>query len=1793
MRGFCLLVHMASPSPTVQRSISPLARRVRALASASLLILALLLVQAASASADVFDDLGAGFNGPSISSDKADYSPGETVVLSGSGWLPGEHVHITVNDDVGQTWVRESDVNADAGGSLTDEFQLPDSFIARYAVTAVGDASGTASTTFTDGNLKVASAAGRHFDYTATLFSNGTCAGTGGTPATKTADGNGTTTGVGGNESLLLSANLNANPPNESSTFSNWTTPSPAVQLAAGYSLTDRTICIVGFQSGNRDLIGNYTADGTPPTVTSINRANSNPTNTTGNVSWTVTFSESVTGVDATDLALVNTGLGGTPAITTVTGSAATYTVTASTGTGSGTLRLNLNDNDSIVDAAANKLGGTGTGTVGSGGAGNGSFEGQLYTIDRAAPTIAATAITLPDPPGNTYVADTWTNKSVRVTFTCTDTGGSGKATDTATGNSDVTAETSASGTTVNSSGTCTDNAGNTAAGASFGPIKIDKTAPSITDLGPTSSPNGAGWYMADVTNRFKATDSLSGLDSACLTAYPAVSGDRIQSKTTSGEGTAVKVSSDSCSDEAGNTAAALDSAGFKIDKTAPSITDIGPTTSPNGAGWYKTDVVNDFKASDSLSGPNTACETAFPDVVTGGRKQSKTTTGEGSAIKVSSSACTDVAGNTAAAIDSAAFKIDTRAPTITDLGPTTSPNLAGWYKTDVTNRFKATDSLSGLDSDCLTAYPLDSGDRVQSKTTTGEGTAVKVSSDACSDEAGNTAAATDSAEFKVDKTGPTITDLGPTSSPNLAGWYKTDVVNDFKASDPLSGLSSTCLTAYPNVGGDRIQSKTTSGEGTAVKVSSDSCSDEAGNTAAAIDSAAFKVDKTAPSITDLGATTPPNLAGWYKTDVVNRFKASDSLSGPNSACETAFPDVLVDGRRQSKTTTGEGTDVKVSSDPCTDAAGNTAAAIDSAEFKVDKTAPTITDLGPTTDPNANGWYKTDVTNTFKASDSLSGLDSDCLTAYPAESGDRVQSKTTTGEGSAVTVNSDPCSDEAGNTAAALSSAEFKIDKTAPTITDLGPTTSPNLAGWYTTDVVNRFKASDPLSGLDSDCLTAYPLDSGDRVQSKTTTGEGTAVMVSSDACTDEAGNTAAAIDSAAFKVDKTAPSITDLGPTTSPNLAGWYKTDVVNRFKASDSLSGPNGACETAFPDVVVDGRRQSKTTSGEGTDVKVSSDPCTDVAGNTAAAIDSAAFKVDKTAPTIEDLGPTTDPNLAGWYKTDVVNEFKASDSLSGPNADCETAFPDVVTGGRKQSKTTTGEGTAVKVSSDACTDMAGNTAAAIDSDTFQIDKSDPTSHASSPNATNQATFTVDYTASDQAVLSGLERVELYVRTPEAGTGYVLAATDSTPSGSGSFNYTATAGEGTYRFYTVAYDVAGNVETSPVTYDAVTDVETGTPDTTTIYDHTAPVTTDNADDDWHNSEVTVTLTATDEDGGSGVDKTFYKVDGAATFSEGTSVVIGAPTDHSNDGTHTIYYYSTDKAGNEELTKQATVNIDTQAPSVAYTSAAPAANANGWRNVDVTATFTATDTLSGFPGPSSTKTDTATTSGEGSAVTVDSPAFTDRAGNTAAVGTAVSDPFKIDKTKPTLAPVVTPNPVTLGGTATVASNANDTLSTLDTQSCGALNTSTVGTKSVTCTATDKAGNSDSKTVNYSVQFGWNGFLQPINDTAHQTGLTQSRFKLGSTVPAKFVLRNAAGQIVQQATNPTFTRTNRLRACDANAVSEPLPGDILPDGGATYGWDGNQYHYNWSTKGIKDTGVYRIYANLADGTQRWVDICLW
>lgn len=91
---------------------------------------------------------------------------------------------------------------------------------------------------------------------------------------------------------------------------------------------------------------------------------------------------------------------------------------------------------------------------------------------------------------------------------------------------------------------------------------------------------------------------------------------------------------------------------------------------------------------------------------------------------------------------------------------------------------------------------------------------------------------------------------------------------------------------------------------------------------------------------------------------------------------------------------------------------------------------------------------------------------------------------------------------------------------------------------------------------------------------------------------------------------------------------------------------------------------------------------------------------------------------------------------------------------------------------------------------------------------------------------------------------------------------------------------------------------------------DSTPPGTTvSGADAAWHRTPVSLTFSAADA--GSGVASTTYSLDHGA-WQTGTTTVIGAPSDHSNDGIHTVLYRSTDNAGNTETAHSCTVRIDT-----------------------------------------------------------------------------------------------------------------------------------------------------------------------------------------------------------------------------------------------------------------------------------------
>ena len=119
---------------------------------------------------------------------------------------------------------------------------------------------------------------------------------------------------------------------------------------------------------------------GTPPSasVNSIMRASPNPSSA-ARVNFTVTFSESVTGVNRDDFSLTTNGVSGAT-VSSVTGSGSVYTVKVNTGVGNGDIRLDIPVIATITDLSGNPLS-------------NLPFtEGETYNIERPH-TFKSTAV--------------------------------------------------------------------------------------------------------------------------------------------------------------------------------------------------------------------------------------------------------------------------------------------------------------------------------------------------------------------------------------------------------------------------------------------------------------------------------------------------------------------------------------------------------------------------------------------------------------------------------------------------------------------------------------------------------------------------------------------------------------------------------------------------------------------------------------------------------------------------------------------------------------------------------------------------------------------------------------------------------------------------------------------------------------------------------------------------------------------------------------------------------------------------------------------------------------------------------------------------------------------------------------------------------------------------------------------------------------------------------------------------------------------------------------------------------
>ena len=511
----------------------------------------------------------------------------------------------------------------------------------------------------------------------------------------------------------------------------------------------------------------------------------------------------------------------------------------------------------------------------------------------------------------------------------------------------------------------------------------------------------------------------------------------------------------------------------------------------------------------------------------------------------------------------------------------------------------------------------------------------------------------------------------------------------------------------------------------------------------------------------------------------------------------------------------------------------------------------------------------------------------------------------------------------------------------------------------------------------------------------------------------------------------------------------------------------------------------------------------------------------KRDTVWPGVVTTAPTATFNDAGWSRAPVTVHYECSDDTSGV-ASCPA------------DDTIATEGSAVETQVRHATDNAGNSGpSGILTLAIDLTAPDTTLDTTPPANSISADATFAFSATD--ALSGVDRLECSL------DGATFAACASPLDLQG-------LADGSHTFKVRALDVAGNVDATPAQYTWTVDVDTTPPVITPSVSGTL------GDNGWYVGDVTVSFNVSEND------TYFTGMTGCNT------VVVSTDTPGAS-------FTCTASSPGGTASQSVTVKLDKTAPQV---SAAPvtAANAAGWYRDDVVVAYTCSDALSGVVACPASQVLT----GEGAAVASTPRMVTDAAGNTSAPASAT---VKIDRTAPVLAPSVA-QPLLLNAVAAAQANASDALSGIDEQSCGALTTTSVGARSVACTATDIAGNTASASTGYRVSYGFAGFEAPLANALN--GVRTKQY-----LPFKWRVFDADNADVSNLAS--FNVTRATVAC---------PAGITPVAVTAYGTSnttlqylgGGRYQRNW----LLSTGLVgscvRIDVELGDGVKHAVMVKL-
>ncbi|WP_091556280.1 ThuA domain-containing protein [Micromonospora pattaloongensis] len=332
-----------------------------------------------------------------------------------------------------------------------------------------------------------------------------------------------------------------------------------------------------------------------------------------------------------------------------------------------------------------------------------------------------------------------------------------------------------------------------------------------------------------------------------------------------------------------------------------------------------------------------------------------------------------------------------------------------------------------------------------------------------------------------------------------------------------------------------------------------------------------------------------------------------------------------------------------------------------------------------------------------------------------------------------------------------------------------------------------------------------------------------------------------------------------------------------------------------------------------------------------------------------------------------------------------------------------------------------------------------------------------------------------------------------------------------------------------------------------------------------WHTGPATVTLSATDNTGGSGVARTEYQLDADTAWTAYTEPIVV-----SGDGTHQVRFRSADKAGNVEATKTVDIKVDATAP-VTTATFAPASD-DGWHAGKVPVTLAATDAGAGVAklewsldgGPWTAYTAPVDVTGDGEHELL--YRATDGAGNVETLKSAV---LKIDGVKPTVIVSGLADGQLYGDSSDVriryeavdpTSGVKSVVGTLDgkpyqSNTLQAMHELTLGLHELTVTATDKAGNQTTSSVRFFVTTSFRD-MQNLHDRFKATGqlsnVAHRKLTNKLTAARQSEVDGSDKRAVQQlnayiglASDATLVPDADVRAAlvrDANAMIERLGG---------------------------------------------------